>query len=110
MDSRQERAGRNEALFREVNERLESLNETFSALTNTFQVVCECDKTDCIKQIDVTRGTYEEVRADAAQFFVVPGHEDPAAESVVARTDAYLIVRKHPGRAEQLAVETDPRS
>ena len=42
IDERERRLGLNEALFREVNERLRGLNEAFGEVTNRMELVCEC--------------------------------------------------------------------
>ena len=103
------RVGANEAVFRAVNERIEDLNESFAAVTETFRIVCECGDPGCVTQIAIAHDAYEQVRADPALFIVVPGHESPEIESIVDDRVAYLVVHKHPGLAEQVAEETDPR-
>src|SRR2546426_243641 len=42
MSSREERIGLNEAVFREVNERIENLAETFDLNTQALDLICEC--------------------------------------------------------------------
>jgi hypothetical protein len=42
----------------------------------------------------MTEQEYEVARADTAQFAVLPGHE-PAFAEIVARTDRYVLVKKH---------------
>ena len=110
MDERTRRIGQNEALFREVYERVKDLNETFELVLDERSIVCECGNETCIEQISISPKDYEAVRADPAQFVVVPGHEVPDVEEVVARVDGYAVVRKHPGMPAQLAEELDPRS
>ena len=39
---REERAARNEALFREVNDRIGELNEAFAQFTDVYEIACEC--------------------------------------------------------------------
>ena len=108
MDERA-RIGANEALFRQVNERLESLNETFATLTDTFEIACECGDSACLEQLTVPQELYERVRSDATLFFVVPGHEAPDVERVVERHAGFDIVSKHGGLPQRIAEETDPR-
>ncbi len=74
---RQRRAGENEALFRQVNERVEGLAETFAVVTGDLAVVCECAKLGCLEQIRVTPTIYESVRARPDHFIVRPGHKSP---------------------------------
>jgi hypothetical protein len=111
VDDRRRRKAANEAVFRQVNERIEELQREFALQTHEpLQIVCECDRVDCTERFSVTLGVYEEVRSDPSCFFVLPGHEDPQVEAVVSNTGGYLIVRKHPGEPTELARETDPRS
>lgn len=110
MDARTERIGRNEALFRVVNERLGALDEAFATVTDTFEIVCECGEAACAEQLVVPVDVYARVRDDSARFVVVPGHVFEDTETVVERADGYAVVRKHPGEPEQLAEETDPNS
>jgi hypothetical protein len=106
---RTERIGQNEALFRAVNERLRDLNEPFSAISGRFSVVCECGAADCTRQLEIAPADYEELRSDPALFAAVPGHEQADVEDVVRHRDGYVVLRKHPGRPEQIARTTDPR-
>ncbi len=110
MDNPQRRKAANEAIFREVNERIEGIQRRFSVAENDLlQIVCECDRLDCMTHVSVAVSTYESVREDSSCFFVRPGHEDPAVEDVVDSGGDYLVVRKRPGEPEQIAEETDPR-
>jgi hypothetical protein len=109
MSSRDTRIGLNEAVFREVNERIENLADTFDLKTQALDLVCECGDGACEERLSMTRAEYEELRADAHQFAVCPGHEVPDVESVVARLKGYNIVRKNTGAPEQIAEQTDPR-
>ena len=110
MDSRRERLAKNEAIFREVNEQIESLNRGIAAITDqTMQVVCECGDLRCIDQLLMTVEDYERVRADARRFVVLPGHERPDVEDVVETALGYLVVQKHEGDPALVARETDPR-
>jgi hypothetical protein len=104
------RKARNETIFRQVNEQIERLQKPF-ALTDTepLHIVCECDDLACAERIVVPVDVYDETRADAAQFFVRPGHEDEEVEVVVDTGGDYLIVRKRPGAPESIARATDPR-
>lgn len=107
---RRARVGANEAVFREVNERLEDLNGTFVNLTETFQVVCECGDAECLDQMRIDAIAYNDVRAEAALFIVVPGHADAQVEAVVQRKDDYEVVQKREGPQKRIAEATDPRS
>ena len=111
MDNTERRKAANEAVFRQVNERIEELQRRFSiAEHDQLQIVCECDRLDCMTHLTVTVPIYERVRADPASFFVMPGHEDPSVEDVLDSGGDYVIVRKHAGEPRQVAEDTDPRA
>jgi hypothetical protein len=103
VDQRTERIGRNEDLFRKVNDQIEGVNEAFGTITGTMSILCECGKLDCIEQIDLTIDEYRELRADPTRFAVKPGHEIPDVERIVGRHDRYFVVQKAEGEAARLA-------
>jgi hypothetical protein len=98
--------GKNEALFREVNERIRDI----TTYHDDAEFLCECGDPTCALPIALGLDEYEAVREDATQFVVAPGHEATAAEDVVVRNERYAIVRKHAGDPARLAADTDPRS
>lgn len=109
MDERERRIGLNEAVFREANERIEELNQTFAAVTQKLVLVCECGDGQCVEKISMSPEAYEDLRADAALFAIVPGHEIPDVEQVVAQREGYDVVKKHHGIPRRIAEVTDPR-
>jgi hypothetical protein len=104
MEDRTKRAGKNEAVFREVNERISDVTRE-----NPAEYLCECATPTCTETIPMTVAEYESVRSVPTDFAVLPGHEVPDLEEVVAQQDAFLVVRKKGGAAE-VAAEVDPRS
>jgi len=108
-DERARRVGLNEALFRRVNEEIESLHDALGAPTS-MSVICECGDGQCMERIEIPRADYERVRADPLLFVIVPGHVIPDIESVTERADGWEVVRKHDGTAASVAEVTDPRS
>ncbi len=106
MSERQERAARNESLFREVNEQIEKLNAKLAAQHGRF--LCECASADCASTVELTLDAYETVRSAADRFVLAGGHEQPDVERVIERTDDYIVVEKT-GEAGELAAELDPR-
>ena len=108
MDARQERIARNEALFREVNERIQEVNRSLGA-DGDADFICECGDEDCTKPVTLSLGEYEQARSDPTHFIIAPGHQVPDVERTVARTERYTIVAKHPPGAARIAVEEDPR-
>jgi hypothetical protein len=107
---RERRIGLNEAVYREVNEKLRAVNEVFATITDTFEIMCECGHATCDERFSIAPDAYEELRRDPVLFAIVPGHEIPDVEEVVAETEAYAVVRKRSGDPAKLAVQTDPRS
>jgi hypothetical protein len=105
-ERRKERLARNEALFREVNERVEEISGR--AGLDTIDFICECGDADCTTAISLTQQEYEQVRDDPVLFAVLPGHVIPEVEDVVAESDRFQVVRKHAGE-QQVARATDPR-
>jgi hypothetical protein len=106
---RGEAQARNEELFRNVNERIETLSQTVERDDPMMEYLCECDSPGCYEKIRATRGEYESVRAEATHFIVLAGHEDPGVERVTFSNNRFLIVEKH-GAAARDAEETDPRN
>lgn len=107
---RDARVGRNEVLFREINERLEALQEAFDSLAERADFVCECGDVSCDEQITMSLAEYERLRSDPTWFAVKPGHEANDVEDVVEKLAGYDIVRKHEGIPADIARAEDPRS
>jgi hypothetical protein len=110
MSEHQRRRGLNEAVFREVNERILDVSERFELEPKTLDLICECADSECAERISMSVSDYEQVRADSLQFAIFPGHEDPTVEVVIAHEQTYDLVRKRPGDAAAAAAATDPRS
>ena len=91
----EERAGRNEALFREVNENVAKLQEQLDADdSDLLPAICECSRTDCVTRFEIRLLDYANVRKHPHQFIVAPGHEQPDLEHVVRETAEYVVVEK----------------
>jgi hypothetical protein len=107
-----ERIGKNEALFREVNERIKEVSRAHFALgpNDLAEFVCECSSEECHQPVQMTRAEYEEVRNDPSHFLVAPGHvANGEVERKVAETERFWVVAKEAG-ARRIAVEEDPGS
>ena len=112
MHERAARQARNEAIHREVNERLAEMDKHagggWADPGELFDFVCECGAGDaCTEGVRMTLPEYERARQQDDRFVVVPGHEDPRIENVVEERDRYLIVDKIP--AVEPYVADDPR-
>jgi hypothetical protein len=108
MDDRERRMAQNEALFREVNERVNDLGAGYGVGTR-YEYLCECANIDCTFRLPIDPGDYEAVRRDPAQFIVLPVHFTPEVEELVATHEAYWVVRKT-GEAAAYVSHLDPRS
>jgi hypothetical protein len=109
VDTRQQRVAKNETLFRQVNERIEDVNEALDE-AEPSDFLCECGDESCTSPVSLTLAEYERVRSDPRHFVIAHGHEVIDVERVIERTDRYSVVEKFAGEAERIAVETDPRA
>jgi hypothetical protein len=108
VDEREKRMAQNEALFREVNERVQDVADNL-AIDHLREYFCECANADCSFRLTLTRSQYESVRADPTQFVVLPLHFTPEVETMAGEYDGYWIVRKT-GEAGDYVESIDPRS
>jgi hypothetical protein len=91
----EERAGRNEALFREVNENVAKLEEQLGADgSDLLPAICECSRADCVAKFEISLLDYANVRKHRHQFIVARGHEQLAVEHVVLEASEYVVVEK----------------
>ena len=110
VDEQLERQARNEALVREVNERINAIDRAAAGGENhdTFGFHCECGRNDgCHERVWMTLQEYEHVREQDDRFALLPGHQTDELERVVERHDGYVIVDKVP--AAEPFVADDPR-
>jgi len=98
----------NEALFREVNERIEAVSQSVALGYEAMEFLCECDREDCRENVNITRAEYEAVRAVPTHFIVLPSHQDLRIEHVAVTNERFLVVEKE-GKAARRAEENDPR-
>ena len=117
MEKRLEQQSRNEALLREVNERIAEVDKAaeennFAPDETLFEFLCECGASNgeggaCEERVLMTVNEYDQVRSEDDRFVLYPGHESDSLESVVARTERYVIVDKR--REAEPFVADDPR-
>ena len=108
VDERERRLAQNEALFREVNERVETLAGRLGP-NFAYEFLCECANADCTFRVNLPLSVYESIRADPQQFVVLPMHYTPEVEELVVEEDGYWVVRKG-GEAGEYVEQLDPRS
>jgi hypothetical protein len=107
MNQRAREISRHQALFREVNERIEELAVSFD-LGAGLTILCECGSSRCDERIVLGEHEYEVLRRMPTHFAVRPGHETPEVERVVERHDGFVVVEKFGGSAQD-AIRLDPR-
>ena len=109
MDEREVRIARTEALFRDVNERIAESAQRFNS--DEAEFVCECADPECTERVQATLDEYEHVRADGAQFLLLPGHEDMRIEHVVERPRRrFAVVMKFNAIVARTVRRLDPRA
>lgn len=99
----------NEALFRDVNERIREISDSSGQKDATYDFLCECSDPGCTERVVLTRAEYEHVRSDSTRFVVAKGHALPEVESVVKRAKDHVVVEKE-GVAADVAIHLDTPS
>jgi hypothetical protein len=99
------KSAKNQALFRDANERIEELVE--EVWHPAF--LCECGGEHYYERLELSLAEYESIRASPIHFPVKVGNDYPEFERVVALSDGYAVVEKIGAEAE-VAKELDPRS
>jgi hypothetical protein len=93
-DARASRAGKNQSLFRDVNERVREMNERLDPALPLSEWLCECADDSCTDRIELTQDAYSRVREHGKRFVVAPGHVFAGIEEIVERQQVYWIVEK----------------
>lgn len=103
------RIGRNEAIFREVNDRIKDIADDGDlGMGEPLGLICECGDMKCSEPLAVPLKEYFEVRSHPARFLIVPGHEIAGVEVTIAEHDAYSVVEKvGAARAKAIEASTD---
>jgi hypothetical protein len=109
VEERERRIGMNEALFRQVNERLQELAEGFAQTPDKLDLICECGNASCASRIEMDPEEYQKLRSDSTTFAIVKGHAILDVEEIVERRAGYDVVRKTDREAQRVAEQTDPR-
>jgi hypothetical protein len=99
---------RTESAFREVNEAIAETAVRFDAEEVDF--ICECADPQCADRVNADLVEYEEVRSDATQFLLAPGHHEPQVERVVEHTADFDVVEKVVPRMRRIVRRLNPRA
>ena len=105
----QERIARNDATFREANERIRESAEEYE-IGDDVPFFCECADPECREIAQLSLAEYEAVRSAPRRFINLPDHEVNArgAVVVVSRNDRYVVVEKIE-RAGEVSEDLDER-
>ncbi|MDQ3645853.1 MAG: hypothetical protein M3345_02845 [Actinomycetota bacterium] len=109
MEPRAQKMAKNEALFRDLNERIKRAMGSTMLPHEKQQFICECGREDCFEEIELTFSEYESLRQNPRHFAVLRDHDAPEIEKVVATYQAYIVVEKI-GVGAEIVEELDPRS
>lgn len=108
-ESPHERLARNEAFFRQVNERIKDVADGIQGGDDAYEFLCECSDPSCAERLTLSRSEYEQVRQSSRRFVLAPGHVSPEVEHVVEYEGDHVVVEKV-GVAGRIAAELDPRT
>ena len=104
-----ERRAPNEALFRDVNERIAESAEHFEADKTEF--VCECADPNCTERVPATLAEYEDVRAEVDDLPPRSGaRASPTSSSVVSDRGRFQVVEKMEEAVRRTVIRLDPRT
>ena len=92
-------------LVRAMNEEVARLSDSLAF--EELELVCECERGDCLHGITVSRDAYEAVRRFPTRFLLESEHLG-ADDRVVEQTDGYVVVEKV-GPDAASAILSDPR-
>lgn len=104
-ERRQQRLAENEALARDVNERVGQVAAAWYAEGEPLEFVCECSRADCTERVHLRMDDYREVRSSPVWFAVTPEHVSPEIERSVKPLGDALVVEKV-GVGRDVAEET----
>jgi hypothetical protein len=110
-EEQEKRAGKNQSLFRDVNERVNEVNKAHGLWVTLSDWICECADETCTDRIELTPQQYDQLRKTPTHFAVAPSSEHVVfgVEEIVEQHQRYWVVEKV-GEAAGMAKELDPRS
>ena len=87
------RARKNEETFAKANDQIRASAERYD-FDQLVPFLCECSRPTCVESIRLSVKSYREARDGGAAFILLPGHEDPRVERIVAQGTGYVLVEK----------------
>jgi hypothetical protein len=81
----------NEETFAKANEKIRVRAEQYE-FEEAVPFLCECSEMTCTESVRLSLNTYREARAEGEAFILLPGHDDPRVERIVAHGDGYVLV------------------
>lgn len=108
VDPSADRVARDDAMFRDANERIKK--SAAAAEIERVPFICECADARCTQIVRLTIAEYETIRSDPTHFLNVPGHEATGGPHVrvVANGNGFVVVEKL-GEAAEIVEVLDPR-
>jgi hypothetical protein len=100
-NEREDRAARNQSMFRQINERL-TRDDPLGGMTGSHVITCECADPACVQALAISAAEYEAMRREPRRFAVHPDHVYPDVERVVSRSRTFSVVQKI-GQAGEVA-------
>lgn len=88
-----ERAGRNEGVFRQINQRIDEGAEQHH-VASALPFHCECSDLTCTETIELDAATYDTIAANPLHFIVKPEHQVDEIEKIIAEHEAFYVVEK----------------
>jgi hypothetical protein len=97
---RQRKLAQNEAVAREVNQRVDEVAASWYDEGEALEFVCECSYDDCTARVHLSAEEFARVRESPLTFVLVRDHVVPEIERVLAAAgDAVVVEKLGAGRA-----------
>jgi hypothetical protein len=96
-DLSEERIAKNNATFRDANEKIRARVGEYDPPMERLPFICECASEQCTEIVRLTPAEYAGVREHPTHFFTAIGHEGVEAPvgEVVSHEEGYVVVNKH---------------
>jgi hypothetical protein len=114
VDVTADRVARNQATFRDANEKIQAAAGRIGLEGEPVPFLCECPQRECTEIARLTLDDYETVRGRSTWFLVLPGHEfcevDGTTVARIAEHRERFTIMEKVGEAAEIVAELDPRS